>query len=97
MAGNASRGSGVGAAALLFMLDVIVLSVLSFGVVIASGFEGTPDRGAIGHEAGRAALVCVVGIVLSAVPAGLFRKWAIVTMQVVVLGGAALIFAAIGV
>jgi hypothetical protein len=86
-----SRRGDIGAALLLLVLDLVLLAVLLFGVLISGGLTGSADRAAAGREASRGALVCLVALLVSGGIATAVRAWATAAVQVVVLGGAALL------
>ncbi|MFD7970527.1 transporter [Streptomyces clavifer] len=91
-----SRRADAGTAAVLFLLDVVLVVVLVLGVAVSGGLTGSPDRAAVAHEASRAALVCLGALLLSGPPALAVRAWIAVGVQAVVLGAAAAAFAAAG-
>lgn len=84
-----SRRGDITAALLLLVVDGILLGVLLFGVLISGGLTGSPDRVAAGREASRAALVCLVVLLVSGGIATAVRAWIAATVQVIVLGGSA--------
>ncbi|MFE7751349.1 transporter [Streptomyces sp. NPDC057428] len=90
-----SRRGDMGAALLLLLLDAVLLVVLLFGVVVSGGLTGSPDRVAAGREASRAALVCLVALLVSGGIAFAVRAWVAAVVQVVVLGGGAVLALAV--
>lgn len=91
-----SRRADAGAAAVLFLLDAVLVVVLLFGVAVSGGLTGSPDTAAVAHEASRAALVCLGGLLLSGPVVLAVRAWIAMGVQAVVLGTAAAVFAAVG-
>ncbi|WP_326696451.1 transporter [Streptomyces sp. NBC_01754] len=86
-----SRRGDIGAALLLLVLDAVLLAVLLFGVLISGGLTGSPDRAAAGREASRGALVCLAVLLVSGGIATAVRAWTTAAVQVIVLGGAAIL------
>ncbi|GAA2453990.1 transporter [Streptomyces macrosporus] len=89
---RASRGTDALVAVLLFLLDAALVGVLLYLTAVSYGFDVVPDREAAAGMAGKAAVACAVGAVVTAVPAARARAWIVFTVQAVALGGSTLFF-----
>ncbi|GAA2932297.1 transporter [Streptomyces argenteolus] len=91
-----SRRADAVTAAVLLLLDAVLVVVLLLGVAVSGGLTGSPDRAAVAHEASRAALVCLGALLLSGPVVLAVRAWIALGVQAAVLGAAAAVFAGVG-